>query len=451
MNYTANAVTATVETSGSSGGTPTTTTLSSSSSSLVTNQSVALTATVAASSGTPSGSVGFERNGSAIAGCASQPVALSGSSYIASCQTAFAAASSPEPLTAVFSPAGGSGLQGSTSPTDNLTVGQDSSTTALGVSSSTPIVGASVTYTAIVAPGHAGPTEPSGSVKFLDGGTAIGSCTSQPLSGGASSSTATCALTYAATGSHSITAQYQADANFTGSTSSPAQTVSVQPPPPAKPSEQSLPVITGAAAVGQSLSASTGTWSGTVPISFAEQWRRCASSCVNIQGAKGSTYTLAAADAGARVQVVVTASNSVGSAQAASSEVGPIAPSAAQIKASVARQITPYGKTARIAALLKNHGYVLSFKALSAGKVVIDWYHLPNGAHLASAKPKPLLVAVGKATFARARTVKITIRLTANGKRLLKHANTLKLTARGTFTPTAKHAVIVTQKFTLAR
>src|ERR1039458_2475198 len=37
MNYTANAVTATVETSGSSGGTPTTTTLSSSSSSLVTN------------------------------------------------------------------------------------------------------------------------------------------------------------------------------------------------------------------------------------------------------------------------------------------------------------------------------------------------------------------------------------------------------------------------------
>jgi hypothetical protein len=232
---------------------------------------------------------------------------------------------------------------------------------------------------------------------------------------------------------------------------SSAQTGVVQQPAvtPTKPSEQTLPVITGTITVGQSLGASTGTWSGTTPISFTEQWERCRSSCSNITRATGTTYTLVAADLGARVRVVVTASNSVGSAQASSSEVGPVAPSAAQIKASLLGEITPHGKAAKIASLLKNHGYVLSFTALIGGKVVIDWYYLPNGAHLASGKPKPVLVAAGKATFARAGRLKITIDLTANGKRLLKHAKQLALTSKDTFTPTARHAVVATKKFML--
>ena len=101
-------------------------------------------------------------------------------------------------------------------------------TTALDVSSSAPAVGASVTYTATVTPGNAGPVEPSGSVKFLDGGTPIGSCASQPLTQGASSSTATCTLSYSIAGTHSITATYGGELNFTGSTSSPSQTVTAQ-------------------------------------------------------------------------------------------------------------------------------------------------------------------------------------------------------------------------------
>ena len=124
-----------------------------------------------------------------------------------------------------------------------------------------------------------------------------------------------------------------------------------------------------------------------------------------------------------------------------------------QIKASLLREITPHGKTARIAALLKKQSYDLSFKAILAGRVVIDWYYLPRGAHLASGKrkPNPVLVAVGKTTFARAGTVKIPIKLTPYGKRLLKQAKRLTLTAEGVFTPAAKHAVIATQKFTLIR
>jgi secreted trypsin-like serine protease len=223
------------------------------------------------------------------------------------------------------------------------------------------------------------------------------------------------------------------------------------PPPTSRPADTSPPTISGSAVEGQTLLASTGTWSGTGPLSFADHWQRCGSTCSNITAATGSTYTLATADVGLRVRVVVNASNSVGSAQATSSQFGPIAPSTAHIRASLTGQITPHGKAAGIAALMKSQGYVLSFTALSAGNVVIDWYYLPNGAHLVSGKPKPVLVAVGKATFTHAGTLKITIRLTANGKRMLKHTKRLTLTAQGTFTPTAQHALVSTKKFTLTR
>jgi hypothetical protein len=228
IDYTAHTVTATVETPGSGPPTTTTTTLSPSPVGPVTNQPVTLTATVTASSGTPSGAVGFDNNGTPIPGCLSQPVSSNGSSYTATCQTAFAATSSPEPLTAVFTPATGSGLASSSSAVDNLTVGKDATSTALAVSSATPAISASVTYTATVTPAHAGAAQATGSVEFLDGGTPIGACASQPLTAGASGSTATCALSYPAAGAYGITGTYLADSNFTGSSSAPAQTVTVQ-------------------------------------------------------------------------------------------------------------------------------------------------------------------------------------------------------------------------------
>ena len=64
-----------------------------------------------------------------------------------------------------------------------------------------------VTYTATVTATSPSTGNPTGSVEFLDGGVAIGSCNSQPLSD-STPDTATCQSTYTAAGSHTITAQY---------------------------------------------------------------------------------------------------------------------------------------------------------------------------------------------------------------------------------------------------
>ena len=89
----------------------------------------------------------------------------------------------------------------------------------------------------------------------------------------------------------------------------------------APPRNQSLPTISGTPRVGSTLSATSGSWTGTAPISYSYQWRRCArngGSCSNISGATGSTYTLRSADRGTRLRVRVTARNAEGSAQAQS-------------------------------------------------------------------------------------------------------------------------------------
>lgn len=88
------------------------------------------------------------------------------------------------------------------------------------------------------------------------------------------------------------------------------------------PAATSPPSISGTALRGQTLTAQSGSWSGTTPISFAYQWRRCSSSggsCGNVSGATSETYTLVSGDVGRTLRVQVTATNSAGSAQAVSS------------------------------------------------------------------------------------------------------------------------------------
>jgi hypothetical protein len=121
----------------------------------------------------------------------------------------------------------------------------------------------------------------------------------------------------------------------------------------------------------------------------------------------------------------------------------------AQIAAQLAGEITPSGKGARIAKLLKG-AYSLTFRAPEAGTAVVDWYYLPPGAKLAKkTKAKPVLVAAGKHTFSAAGTATLKIGLTGAGKQLLKHSKRVKLTAKGVFTSATGEAVTATKSFVL--
>jgi Tol biopolymer transport system component len=90
----------------------------------------------------------------------------------------------------------------------------------------------------------------------------------------------------------------------------------------------SPPTISGSPlAAGTTLTASTGTWTGS-PSSYGYQWLRCNSSgsgCATVASANSSTYTLSAADGGSTLRVTVTASDSTGASTSATSpQVGPI-------------------------------------------------------------------------------------------------------------------------------
>ncbi len=89
----------------------------------------------------------------------------------------------------------------------------------------------------------------------------------------------------------------------------------------APPQNSAPPTISGSAAQGQTLTASNGSWSGYPSPTFSFQWQGCDSSgliCSPITGASSSSYTAGSGDAGTRLEVVVTATNGSGSAQASS-------------------------------------------------------------------------------------------------------------------------------------
>jgi hypothetical protein len=90
----------------------------------------------------------------------------------------------------------------------------------------------------------------------------------------------------------------------------PAQTA-------AAPVNSTLPTVSGTAKVGQTLTVSNGTWSGS-PTSYSYQWQRCTSStsCTDITGATNKTYTVTSADSGHTLRAAVTATNADGKATA---------------------------------------------------------------------------------------------------------------------------------------
>jgi hypothetical protein len=105
-------------------------------------------------------------------------------------------------------------------------------------------------------------------------------------------------------------------------------------PPPDAPVNTAPPTISGTPVVGQTLTASPGTWSVN-GLTFAYQWQRAGA---DIAGATGATYQVVNADQGASITVVVTASkDGLPSASATSAAV--VVKYASTVKLSLNRSV----------------------------------------------------------------------------------------------------------------
>ena len=105
-----------------------------------------------------------------------------------------------------------------------LTVTQAGTTTTLTASGNTVNPGSSVTLTATVASATTG--SPTGTVTFYDGSTSLGTGT---LAAGAGGDVATLSTSALLSGSHTITAVYGGDTNFTASSTTSSITITVEP------------------------------------------------------------------------------------------------------------------------------------------------------------------------------------------------------------------------------
>jgi hypothetical protein len=111
-------------------------------------------------------------------------------------------------------------------------------------------------------------------------------------------------------------------ANTAGTASASSQPSAVVPAAAGSaPANTALPAISGTAAQGSQLRASNGTWTGSPSPAFTYQWQDCdtnGANCNPIGSATGSTYTAVAGDAGSRLVVAVTGTNTSGFSTATS-------------------------------------------------------------------------------------------------------------------------------------
>ena len=173
---------------------------------------VTLTASVTVNNpgaGTPTGSVVFSDDNTAIPGCENQPLAADGT---ATC-------------TVVLSDPGTHTISAAYSGDDSFTGSSDSlaqrvlvrTATTLASIPNPSVVGQAVTYTATINPAPDG-----GTVTFLDGTTVIVGCSGKPISAGG---LASCTAAASTAGTHEISAQYSGNDTYAASSGALSQTV----------------------------------------------------------------------------------------------------------------------------------------------------------------------------------------------------------------------------------
>lgn len=105
-----------------------------------------------------------------------------------------------------------------------------------------------------------------------------------------------------------------------GTPTAPPAPTGPKPQAPIAPAATAAPEINGVAMVEQPLRATTGTWSGSAPLTIGLEWLRCDAEGENCQGLgiTANTYTVGAVDVGKTIRVKVTGANLAGARAALS-------------------------------------------------------------------------------------------------------------------------------------
>jgi carboxylesterase type B len=252
-------------------------------------QSVTFTATVTGPAGTPSGTVTFTNNGTAMA------TAMLNTGGVATFKKVFFG-SGVHSITANYS--GNSSFAASTSTVLSQTVNLATTATALVSSVNPSLVGQSVTFTVTVT---ATSGTPAGTVTFTNNGSPMGTATLN------ASGEATITPAFGHTGAHTIIATYSGNAGFATSTSA-ALTQTVNPIPT---TTTTLFASRGPAVVGQSVTftaiVASGTGVPTGTVTFTNNGNPMGSATLNSSLA---TVTVAFGHAGKHVIVASYVGNS---------------------------------------------------------------------------------------------------------------------------------------------
>jgi hypothetical protein len=200
------------------------------------------------------------------------------------------------------------------------------------------------------------------------------------------------AISGATSGNYTLTSADQGAAvrveetatNSSGSTSAPSAataTVTSSDPSAAAPASLTAPSVSGITQVGQTLTVTRGTWNGWPAPAVTDQWQRSTGAgWVNISSQTASSYTLVSADQGATIRVQETATNSLGSASATSTETAPVMSASQPSGLSATLNVTKKSSRAFTANFTANQKSTVTIRIMnSAGSTVRNRFYSKAG------------------------------------------------------------------------
>ncbi len=237
--------------------------------------------------------------------------------------------------------------------------------------------------------------------------------------------------------------------NSEGSVSAVSKSVHA---PGSPPEIERQPFITGGPVVGGPLTCERGVWSQRPPHpTFTYQWYR---GSIPIPGATEQVYIVEAADMGQALSCNVLGVSSEGSLEqesensvliptgsASSPVVVPtggggsktsVAPTAAEILASIKRQVNSALIEAHLKKIAKAGSFSFVFTAPGGGTFELKFFRAVRGAH--GAKTKNVLLGVTKVSYTKVAKQTVKLRLNAAGRRLLKGKKHVKLSVKAIYT-----------------